>query len=251
MTEFIEVSNHGRVMCICMNRQQQLNAITHDMYAALADALHEATTNADIRAVVLSGKGSAFTAGNDLADFAAGMPEGKPPVFRFLEGIRDFSKPLIAAVNGTAIGVGTTMLLHCDLVFCANSASFRAGFAHLGLVPEAGSSLLMEQALGSAWANELFIAGRTLNSAEALTAGLVTRVFDDEELLSASLEVAKDIAAQAPNAMRLSKSLIRDSRSLIAEQMMKEAELFDAQLKSEEFKEVITAFMERRPPSHA
>ena len=248
MSEHVEIELQDRVLVISLDRPDRLNALTHAMYAAIADGLERAAEDPGIRVVVLTGKGRAFTAGNDLEDFAGQMPEGELPVNRFLVALRDAPKPVLAAVNGHAIGVGLTMLLHCDLAFAADSATFRAPFPQLGLVPEAGSSLLLPRALGMAWANEILLAGRKLSAEEALSAGLISRIYGDEELLPKTLETAAFIAAQAPIATLETKALIRTGRQAVIDQMAQEAKVFDAQLKSAEFGEAVQAFREGRPP---
>ncbi|MEO0499146.1 MAG: enoyl-CoA hydratase-related protein [Pseudomonadota bacterium] len=251
MTDYIKTERKGRVLTIALNRPDKMNALTHDMYAAMADGLDRATEDSGIRAVMFHAHGDVFTAGNDLKDFAAGMPEGTPPVVRFLETLRDFEKPVLAAVGGPAIGVGVTMLLHCDLSFAGEAATFRAPFAHIGLVPEAGSSLLMPQAMGTAFANDMLLAGRTLTAPEALQAGLVSRVFTTEDLIEKTLAVATDISRQAPTAMKHSKALIRTGREAVAQQMKRESVHFNAQLRSDEFAEAMAATMEKRAPAFA
>lgn len=231
-----------------MNRPDQKNALTHAMYAAIADALEELNTDDTLRVATITGAGDAFTSGNDLMDFAAGNTDGPPPVLRFLDNIRDAEKPVIAAVNGIAVGVGLTMLLHCDLAFASNTARFKAPFPHVGLVPEAGSSLLLPQALGNAWANDILLAGRTLDADDALRAGLISRVYSPAELIEKTNETAAIIAAQAPNAMKKSKRLIRSNRPDVIERMKAEGVLFDEQLRSPEFAECAAAFMQKRAP---
>ncbi|MEM8930767.1 MAG: enoyl-CoA hydratase [Acidobacteriota bacterium] len=248
MSEHVEIDVSDRVLTITFNRPDRLNALTHAMYSAAADGLERAAGDAAIRVVVITARGRAFTAGNDLDDFAAGMPEGKPPVIRFLEALLDAPKPVVAAVNGPAVGVGLTMLLHCDLAFAASSATFHAPFPQIGLVPEAGSSLLLPRALGSAWANDILLAGRKLSAEEALSAGLVSRVYDDEALLPKTLKTAAVIAAQAPNATLQTKALMRSGRQAVVDQMTKEGAVFNAQLRSAEFAEAVSAFKEGRPP---
>ena len=162
MTELVKIERDARVLSITLNRADKKNALTHAMYVAMADALELAHDDAQIRCVIISGAGDTFTAGNDLGDFAAGLPEGKAPVRRFLETILGCDKPIMAAVNGPAVGLGLTMLLHCDLAYASETATFRAPFPHIGVVPEAGSSLLLPAAVGIAWANDIFIAGRVL-----------------------------------------------------------------------------------------
>ena len=243
MSEHIQSQQQGRVLLITMDRQPQLNALTHAMYDAMAEAIEQAQLDDAVRAVVLTGAGDAYTSGNDLEDFARPMPEGKPPVVRFLEAIRDAEKPLIAAVNGPAVGIGLTMLLHCDLSYAAESASFAAPFVHVGLVPEAGSSLLLPQVLGTAWANDVILAGRTLTAKEALHTGLVSRVFANDQLLTETMKIAEEVASLAPDAMRKSKALIRANRDLIKERMQTEGVEFAAQLQSPEFPASVKAFM--------
>ncbi|MEM1182425.1 MAG: enoyl-CoA hydratase-related protein [Acidobacteriota bacterium] len=248
MSDFIISERQGRVLVMTINRPDRLNALNHGMYAALAEGLGELASDDSLRAAVITGRGEYFTAGNDLEDFSAGMPEGKPPVMRFLEALLMAPKPVFAAVNGPAIGVGLTMLLHCDLAYASQSATLRAPFPQVGVVPEAGSSLLLPQAVGMAMANDILIAGRTLNAEEALNAGLVSRVFTDDELLPKTLKVAAQVAGQAPNATRKSKALIRSSRDAVAARMKLEGKDFFAQLQSAEFRESVAAIREKRPP---
>ena len=248
MTNHIAIAREGKVVTITINRPEQKNALSHAMYAAMADALEQAQTDDQIRCVVITGAGDTFTAGNDMGDFAGGMPEGKPPVARFLEALRDAEKPVVAAVNGPAIGVGLTMLLHCDLSFASDAASFAAPFTKIGLVPEAASSLLIPASLGTAWANDILLAGRKLDAEEALRAGLISRVFLAEDLMQETRAVAHNVAALAPTAMKESKRLIRGRREAVRQQMLAEAEVFGAQLRSAEFAEAAAAFMEKRAP---
>lgn len=251
MTEYVLSSVDDRVLTLTLNRAERKNALTHAMYAAMAEGLERANGDAAIRAVVITGSGDSFTAGNDLADFAAGMPAGELPVTRFLRALRDCEKPVIAGVNGTAVGVGLTMLLHCDLAFAADTATLRAPFAQLGLVPEAGSSLLLPSAVGMAWANDILLAGRVLTAAEALSIGLVSRIVPAGELPDLLATTARSVAALAPSAVRGTKLLVRRNRPAVIEQMDAEGELFAAQLRSADFQEAARAFMERRAPVFA
>ena len=248
MTDHVRTERAGRVLTITLNRADKKNALTHDMYASIADGLERAHADAQIRCVILTGAGDSFTAGNDLSDFAAGLPEGKPPVVRFLEAIINCDKPVMAAVNGPAVGVGLTMLLHADLVYASDKATFRSPFPHVGVVPEAGSSLLLPLAVGNAWANDIFIAGRVLSAAEALSAGLVSRVFPAESFIGECRKIAETVAAQAPNAMLQSKRLIRANRDIVIERMKKEGAIFNEQLKSPEFMVAAAAYMQRKLP---
>jgi len=243
MTNHITVDQRDRVLTISMNRPAQLNALSHGMYQKMADELERANDDDSVRAIIITGTDEAFTAGNDLEDFAKPMPKGKPPVIQFLEALRDAEKPVVAAVNGVAVGIGLTMLLHCDLVYAGETASFSAPFAHVGLVPEAASSLLLPSLLGQAWANDVLIAGRVLNAKEAMQHGLVSRLFSDETLLAETLKVASEVASLAPNAVKKSKALIRSRRDQVVSQMKLEAPYFSEQLQSSEFPKSVDAYL--------
>ena len=250
MSDYITLQTLDQVTTLTINRAQKRNAITQEMYGAMADALKAYEASDTQRAFVITGAEDYFTAGNDLQDFSMADHTGDlPPVARFLDAISTCKKPVIAAVNGPAIGVGLTMLLHCDLVYAAESATFTAPFVKLGLVPEAGSSLLLAASVGMAVANDILLAGRTLQASEAHNYGLISRVFPDTELQAEVAAIGKHIASSAPEALKLSKSLIRHQRDKVAAQMQAEAELFVGQLKSSEFSEVVTAMMQKRQPS--
>ncbi len=253
MTDHVAISTAERVTTLTIARPDKKNAITQDMYAAMADAIIAYDADDEARAFVITGEGDMFTAGNDLQDFSTGDGDGDEvaPVARFLNAIRDCEKPIIAAVNGPAIGVGLTMLLHCDLVYAGRSATFTAPFVKLGLVPEAASSLLLPAAVGMAIANDILLAGRTLDAEEALDFGLVARLFADDELQGSVAEIARGIAESAPNALKASKRLIRNRRAAVIEQMTAESELFVGQLKSTDFSESIAAMMEKRKPVYS
>lgn len=249
MTDLIDIRRDGRVLVIAFNRPDKKNAITHAMYAAVADALEAARTDAAVRVVLFTGNGDAFTAGNDLQDFAAGRAPGEEqPVQRFLKAITRFEKPLVAAVNGLAVGVGTTMLLHCDLVYASETAMFQLPFVDLALVPEAGSSLLLPRLVGHARASEWILLGQKVDAAEALATGLVARVLPPAELLPFALERARRVAAKAPTAVRLTKALLRMPIEAIEQRRDLEGEHFGAQLQSPELQEAIAAFFEKRAP---
>lgn len=248
MSELVRVERMERVVTITFDRPDRKNALNHEMYAAIADALADAEANDAVRAVILTGTGDAFTSGNDLGDFANPLPDGGWPALRFLDTLRDMDTPVIAAVNGIAVGVGLTMLLHCDLVFAAETATFSAPFTRVGLVPEAGSSLLLRRAVGIAWANDILLAGRVLSAAEALAIGLVSRVVPATDLPGLAAGVARGISALAPIAMRESKRLIRADRDRIAERMEREQRVFRERLDSPEAAESLRAIREKRPP---
>lgn len=250
MTEHILIEQDNRVTTLTINRADKKNALTQDMYGAMADALIAYGEDNEQRAFVITGAGDMFTAGNDLQDFAMGSrTDDTPPVVRFLNAIRDCPKPVIAAVNGQAIGVGLTMLLHCDLSYAGKNASFSAPFVKLGLVPEAASSMLLPASLGIAVANDILLAGRTLSAEEALEFGLVSRVFEDADLMSEVHKIAHSVASYAPNALRKSKALIRSQHDAVAAHMVTEGMEFAAQLKSPDFAESVAAMMEKRAPN--
>jgi enoyl-CoA hydratase/carnithine racemase len=247
MTEFVTVEDKGPVRLVTLNRTDKKNALTHAMYAALADAIAGVDEDPTKRVTVLTGAGDAFTAGNDLADFAAPQPAVRP-VERFLDTISSARKPIIAAVNGLAVGVGVTMLLHCDVVYAAPEATFSLPFTNLGLVPEAGSSLLLPRLVGRQRATEILLFGEPFDAAEAHRMGLLSRIVGRTQLVPFALDRAALLAAKAPAAVRLTKQLVRSPGDEIAARIHEEGAIFSAQLKSDEVKEAIGAFMEKRKP---
>ncbi|QYJ07470.1 enoyl-CoA hydratase [Qipengyuania flava] len=252
MTQHVRIATEDRVTTVTLTRPEKKNAITQAMYGEMAEAIRAYGAGDEARAFVITGEGDYFTSGNDLQDFARGSSsDSKPPVVQFLEAVSTCEKPLIAAVNGPAIGVGLTMLLHCDLVFAAESATLSAPFVKLGLVPEAASSLLLPEAVGQAVANDIFLTGRALTADEALKFGLVSRVYTDGELQGAVDEVARLVAGSAPNAVKRTKSLVRDRHEAIAAQMQREGALFADQLASPDFAECVAAMMQKRAPVFA
>ncbi len=253
MTDNILITTEARVTTVTIDRQDKKNAITQAMYGAMADAIEEYGQTDTARALILTGAGDMFTAGNDLQDFSVqgdGKSEELPPVGRFLNAIRDCPKPLIAAVNGPAIGIGLTMLLHCDLVYAGQSATLGAPFVKLGLVPEAGASILLPASVGMAVANDILLAGRTLTAEEAHNYGLVARVFADADLMAEVQTIAQSVAQSAPVALRRSKALIRNQQSQIADHMAAEIGVFVEQLKSPDFAESVAAMMQKRAPNY-
>ncbi|WP_137699905.1 enoyl-CoA hydratase [Marimonas lutisalis] len=251
MSENIVITREERVVTLTISRVEKKNALTQEMYGALADALEAYGESDEDRALIITGAGDMFTAGNDLTDFAEGDREAEvPPVWRFLNAIRDCPKPVIAAVNGPGIGVGMTMLLHCDLVYAGQSATLSVPFVKLGLVPEAGSSVLLPAAVGMAVANDMLLAGRVLSAEEAERFGLVARVFPDGDLMDAVQGIAQGVATSAPVAMKLSKGLIRHGREEVAAHMAREARHFAAQLQGPEFAESVAAMAAKRTPDY-
>ena len=243
------VSRTDHVLHIRLNRPDKRNAVSGSMYDAMADAILLAETDETIRAVLFSGAGEAFCAGNDLHDFLAHPPEGtEGPGFRFLRTVSGASKALVAAVQGNAVGIGTTLLLHCDLIIAGQSARFSLPFVRMGLVPEAASSLLLPRLVGYCRAAELLLLGETIDATTALQWGLVNRVVEDPILMEVAQEFAKRVSMQPPATLLITKTLLRDDRPGLAQRLEQEGRTFTARLKSPEAKEAVTAALEKRPP---
>ena len=250
MSEHIGVRREGPVLVIRFERPEKKNAITRAMYAAMASALEEADRDPSVRAVLFTAAGDVFTAGNDLGDFM-GEPPASPdsPVLRFLRALSSSRRPIVAAVGGKAVGVGVTMLLHCDLVYASERAQLVAPFVDLGLVPEAASSLLLPRLLGHQRAAELLLLGEPMSAAHAQANGLVNALVPAAELDAHALSVATRLAAKPPTSLALTKKLLKDpGAQSIPERIELEGQHFVAQLGSPEVREAITAFFERRAP---
>jgi enoyl-CoA hydratase/carnithine racemase len=219
------------------NRPEKRNAITFAMYQALAAELHAALADEAVRVVLLSGAGASFSAGNDLNDFVSG-PEfsTEHPVMDVLRTLATFAKPLVAAVHGPTVGIGVTMLLHCDLVLAARGTQLTMPFVALGLVPEAGSSLLLPQLVGQQRAAELLLLGQPLDAEGAERLGLVNRVVEDGQLLEEARSLARRLAQQPAAAVRATKRLLRGDTAAVVARIEAEAQVFAARLKSEEFR---------------
>jgi enoyl-CoA hydratase/carnithine racemase len=236
----------GAVQILSFNRPEKMNALTRDMYAGLASGLNEAAGDFGVRAVIISSEGDHFTAGNDIADFMANPPTSEDSeVARFLGSLLEFPKPLIAAVKGNAVGVGTTMLLHCDIVIAGPSAKFSMPFASLGLVPEAGSSYLFPLLVGYQRAAKIFLTGESFDAESALDMGLVASVASDP--LSEALTIAEKLSQQPPQAMINTKALLKASKhDAVAAVMKAEFELFSLALQSEEAMQAFMNFMAKK-----
>ena len=249
-TPHVVVEVKDRIARLELARPEKRNALTPDMYRALADALEDADADPGVRAVLLHGRPDCFCSGNDLKDFLERDPDaGDPPALRFLTQIAGTRKPIVAAVGGPAVGIGTTMLLHCDLVYAAPGARFQLPFAALGLVPEAASSLLLPAIAGYQRAAELMLLAQPFDADKALAAGIVTEVVPEAALLSHAAAAAGRLAALPPGSVRLTKELLkRATTQAIAERMEEERRLFADRLASPEAKEAITAFLEKRAP---
>ena len=245
----LHVTRLGPVLEIRFDRPKRKNALTQEMYRLAAEALAEAESDPAVRAVLFSGAGGVFTSGNDLQDFAQSPPTSPDtPVLRFLQALVGAGKPLVAAVEGPAVGIGTTMLLHCDLVYAAPSARFRLPFVNLGLCPEGASSLLLPRMMGHARAAELLLLGEAFSATHAHEVGIVTAVVEDDVLAHARARV-QELAALAPAAVRATKALMkRADAGAVEEALHGEAEVFLARLRSPEAAEAFKAFFERRAP---
>lgn len=252
MTDPVLISTHGSVRTLHFNRPEKKNAITAAMYAAFADALEEAAYDPAIRVVTLTAEGDFFTAGNDINDFLANPPaDSNQPVFRFLRAISAFPKPLVAGVGGGAVGVGTTMLLHCDLVVATRKAFFSLPFVDLALVPEAASSLLLPKLIGPQRAALHLLLGTPFDAQTALGYGLVTEIVEDNNLARRVSELAAALAAKPPKAVQLAKALIRGGDEPVAARMERESLAFAERLQSAEAREALQAFLEKRAPDFA
>lgn len=240
----------GGVLRIEIRRPEKKNALTTAMYQALIDALESADRDPEIRVVLLHGQPDVFTSGNDLKDFLKEPALDDDHVgYRFVRAISTTAKPIVAAVNGACVGVGATLLLHCDLVYAGESATFALPFVNLGLCPEAGSSLLLPLAAGHARAAELLMLGEPFGPATAASCGMVTRVVPDADVLAQAEDAARKLAAKPPAALRLTKALMRRSLGAQVQDAIKvESGEFRQRLRSPEAKEAFAAFLEKRPP---
>ncbi len=250
MDNHIETSSNNGVQLIRFNRPDKKNAITAQMYQDMADAIDVANRKDDVKCILFLGLPGAFSAGNDIADFAkiamSGGERGSLSVFEFLERIIISQKPMVAGVDGLAIGVGTTMLLHCDYVLSSSNSTFHTPFVDLGLVPEAGSSLLAPRLMGYQRAFSLLAMGNKFDAQAAKDAGIVNEIIGQEELEIRARSVAENIANKPPQALQISRNLIRGDRSDILARMREEAELFGERLKSDEARKAFLAFMSRK-----
>jgi enoyl-CoA hydratase/carnithine racemase len=246
----ILTTREGGIMTIELNRPHKKNAITAAMYDALADSLIEAREATAVRAVMIVGQRDVFTAGNDLQDFMDHPPRSDDsPVFRFLKELSHAPKPLVAAVCGAAVGVGTTMLLHCDLVYAGDNARFSLPFTQLGLVPEAASSLLLPELMGYQRAAERLLLGEPFGAAEALQMGLVSAVLPADAVAGHARVQAEKLVALPASAVRATKRLMKQGRTAAIEsRMLLEGDEFRERLQSPEAREAFTAFFERRRP---
>ena len=245
MTE-ITTSNQGQTLVLRLSRPEKMNAITRDMYAGLASQLNQAAEDPAIRCVLITSEGDHFTAGNDIRDFMSNPPTAKDSVVaKFLGSLLEFPKPLLAAVKGNAIGVGTTMLLHCDVVVASPTANFSMPFTSLGLVPEAGSTRLFPALVGYQRAAKIFMTGESFGADAALEMGLIAEIDSDTE--SAALVIAEKIAQQPPKAVLNTKALMKaGSHDAVSAVMLAEFQLFALALQSEEAADAFMKFMSKK-----
>ncbi|WEX07848.1 crotonase/enoyl-CoA hydratase family protein [Chelativorans sp. AA-79] len=248
MSEHVLVERREAVQIIRMNRPEKKNAITSAMYSRMAEALAEGDDDPAVRCHVFLGVPGAFSAGNDLADFLAVATGGGADLgaFEFLVALAGSRKPVLSGVDGIAVGIGTTLNLHCDLTFATPETIFRTPFVDLGLVPEAASSLLVPRILGHQRAFALLGLGEGLSAYDALAAGLIHRIVPAPELEEAVLVEADAVAARAPEALMITRDLLRGSREEIFARIREEAEHFRDRLQSDEARAALMAFMERR-----
>jgi enoyl-CoA hydratase/carnithine racemase len=246
----IRTVNTNGVAVIEIARPEKKNALTQAMYTAMAEAILAADADPAIRALLITGQPGIFTSGNDLEDFMQRPPQGEEsPVFRFMKALADCGKPVVAAVTGGAIGIGTTMLLHCDLVYVSDEARLAMPFVTLGLVPEYASSLLVPQLVGHAKATELLLLGEPFNGERAVEMGIANAVLPASEVVNHARRMAERFNALPPGAVRETKALMRrGQQALVKETIGVEAGIFGARLRSPEAMEAFQAFFQKRKP---
>ena len=252
MSEHIKVRHEGAVLEIIFARPAKKNALSNAMYRAATEALEGAQNDPAVRVVLFGAEGDAFTAGNDIADFAsaAAGEQRDLAAFGFITALGRAEKPIVAAVSGLAVGVGTTMLLHCDLVYVAETATLTTPFVNLALVPEAASSILLPNRIGHVRAFAMFALGEGISGPEAFTLGLANKVLPRDDVLPAARAAARKLATQPLGAIVATKKLMRERERILA-RMAEESAVFAQRLQTEEAREAFRAFAERRPPEFA
>ena len=252
MTDLIRTELADGVLTVTLARPEKKNAITQAMYVVLAEATQRARTDDAVRVLLFRSEGDSFSAGNDIADFIAQGSQGggsvtDAPVFHFLKSLADLDKPAVAAVRGRAVGIGLTLLLHCDMVVVADDALLSAPFINLALAPEAASSLLLPQVLGHQRAFEIFALGEPIDGRTALAWGLANRAVPAGQVDAVAADLAGKLATRAPNSIRKTKRLMRDAGQLWT-LMQREGEAFGSQMTSPEAMEAFVAFSQKRVP---
>jgi enoyl-CoA hydratase/carnithine racemase len=251
MTAHIEITRQDGVELLRLARPEKRNALTQDMYRALTDALEAGDANDAVRVRVLLGCAGHFTGGNDISDFlatATGARAAPRDVVRFIEALPQIRKPLIAGVDGQAIGIGTTILMHCDLVYATPDATFATPFLDLGLVPEAASSLLMPAVMGYARAFEMLVLGETFSAERAREAGIVNQIMPADELEPHVLTIAQRLARKPPEALAIARRMMRGDVPAVLQRTREEVAAFSERLMSPEARAAFEAFMARQRP---
>jgi enoyl-CoA hydratase/carnithine racemase len=249
MTELVSITDDGPVRTMRMNRPDKKNALTLAMYDALAAGIDSARHNPALRCLLIAGCPGGFCAGNDIGDFVKFATAGGTigaPVIRFLDVLLHCDKPLVAAVQGSAVGIGTTMLMHCDYVVAGSDARFSAPFVSLGVVPEAASTLIAPRLMGHARAFSLLVMGRPMNADDAKAAGLVNMVVAPEAVDAEAVKAAREVAALPPQGVLAARKLLRGSRDAVVARMHEENALFQARLRSDEARAAFEAFLTRK-----
>lgn len=251
MTKYVQTEEIDGILKVTINRPDKKNALLPEMYTALADAIDHADADDKIRVLFITGSGDSFTAGNDLKDFLNNSTDDEDrPVNRFLGTIAQAQTPLVTAVNGLAIGVGVTMLLHCDLNYASETARFQMPFVDLAVVPEAGSSYLLPRMMGRQQAAELLMLGEMFSAAKAQAVGIINDVFESDRLQEIAWQKALSLSQKPPEALKLTKNLLRKGDlATTIEFMREEGKLFRERLVSDESREVMMAFFEKRQPN--
>jgi enoyl-CoA hydratase/carnithine racemase len=245
----VRAETKDRVARIELARLDKKNAITTEMYVQMAEALAAADADPGVRSVLIHGSKDCFTAGNDLSDFLKRPPGTKSPSWRFFETLPTLQKPIVAAVGGPAIGIGTTLLLHCDLVYATAATRFQLPFVGLGIVPEFGSTYLLPLLAGYQRAAELLLLGQPFTAERALEVGIVTAVVPEAELLERAQKTAAALAELPPESIRLTKQLMKSAHAAaVKQQIAEEGRIFVERLASPEAKEAMSAFLEKRKP---
>jgi enoyl-CoA hydratase/carnithine racemase len=245
-TDHVRIAREGGVLVATLARADKKNALTGAMYEVLIEALRQADADPGVGAILITGERGVFTAGNDIGDFIAHAGAGSDmAAFRFVKAIASCETPLVAAVEGVAVGVGTTMLFHCDLVYAAPDATFRMPFVDLGLVPEAGSSLTVPQRFGLAKASQLLLLGEPFDAREAHRLGLVNDVVEASGLFAHAMDKARRLAAKPPQALARSRQLLRGDASAVLRRMDEEALAFREAMASPEARAAFMAFMNK------
>ena len=249
-SNFIQYHVNAGIAQITFARPEKKNALINEMWSQLVELVRQAESDENVRVIVFAGDGGNFSAGYDLADFLHRPPvAADSPVFQFLTVVSNIAKPVVAAIEGVAVGIGTTLLLHTDFAYAANNARFQLPFVNLGLCPEAASSLLIPQLCGQRKAAELLMLGQAFDAKTALDCGLINQIVAPGEALTQALATAQQLTQKPPAALRVTKALLKNAnRQAIAETLANEAQSFGRLLQSAEAKEAFAAFLEKRAP---